>query len=355
MNYIVSEEQIYALALDKENVSFHLLGKPDSLSSDVTSLREAVSSNNQEEYSELAYKLYQQLLEPILSSRQNQSLIIVPDQELHYLPFEMLLTEEPAGSGFYRMPYLIRDYQVSYVPSATLLQMVDEQKKENPRNLLAIAPFIETAVQVAAKGGGSRYLTDMSPLPLTQYETREIADIFKESRSFWDFISPEKSEILLGQEATKSAIENIPFDEFGYIHFATHAFVNEEDPALSGIAFWSENGNDGAIYVNDIYNLSLNADLVTLGACETGLGTVYKGEGIIGFTRAFNYAGAANLLVSLWRVNDQPTATLMIQFYKYARDGHSYSESLQMAKLDLINQPEFSAPRNWAAFVLQGR
>lgn len=355
LNYIVSEEEVYALVLDRRNISFHTLGSPDSLSAQIKTLRESVSSNNREEYSAAAHELYKKLIEPVLPSVGSQSLIVVPDQMLHYLPFEMLLSEQPNGTNYYRMPYLIRDFKVSYAPSATVLQMLTEKKIEDPRNLFAVAPFNETTVHISGQAAPSRYISDLSPLPLTRYETREIADVFSESRSFWNFFSPEKTEILLGRNAAKSVIENTSFDEFGFIHFATHAFVNEDDPALSGIAFWGGDDDDGVIYVNDIYNMNLNADLVSLGACETGLGTVYKGEGMIGFTRAFIYAGAANLLVSMWRVNDQPTANLMIQFYKYVREGHSYSESLQMAKMDLINQPEFAAPRNWAAFVLLGR
>nr|WP_255695595.1 CHAT domain-containing protein [Rhodohalobacter sp. 614A] len=354
VNYVVSEDEIYALVLDKRNISFHTLGTPDFLSAQIKTLREAVSANNREEYSAVAHQLYQQLVEPLLPEIKSQSLIIVPDQMLFYLPFEMLLTEQSNDANYYRMPFLLRDLQISYVPSATVLQMLEEQKVEDPRNLFAVAPFNETA-QFEDQAEPSRYLSGLSPLPLTQYETREIANVFEESQSFWNFFSPEKTEILLGRNATKSAIENTSFDDYGFIHFATHAFVNEDDPALSGIAFWKGENDDGIIYVNDIYNMNLNADLVTLGACETGLGTVYKGEGMIGFTRAFIYAGAANLMVSMWRVNDQPTARLMIQFYEYARDGHSYSESLQMAKMDLISQPEFASPRNWAAFVLQGR
>lgn len=355
LNYVVSEEEVYALVMDNNNISFYSLGSPDSLSSQIKLLRESVLSDNREEYSKLAYNLYRKLIDPVKPSVQTQSLIIIPDQMLHYLPFEMLLTEQKRGADYNDMSYLIRDYEISYVSSATVLQKLTRQRIENPRNLFAVAPFNETIVQTSNQEEESRYLSDLSPLPLTQYETRQIAEIFEDSRSFWSFLYPEKTEILLGRVASKTTIENTTLEEYGFIHFATHAFVNEGNPALSGIAFWGEEDDSGIIYVNDIYNLTMNADLVVLGACETGLGTVYKGEGIIGFTRAFMYAGTANLMVSMWRVNDQPTANLMIQFYKYAREGHSYSESLQMAKMDLINQPEFAAPRNWAAFVLQGR
>lgn len=355
INYIVSEEEIFVLVLDQQDIRFHSLGSADSLSSQIKSLRSSVLSDRASDYSELANTLYNQLVEPVISQLDSKSLIIVPDQSLHYLPFEMLLTDLPSNSNYHDFPYLIRDYQISYVPSATVLQMLTGQKISNPKNLFAVAPFNESSIDITEQTAASRYMADLSPLPLTRYETSEIAKIFDEADTWREYIFPEEVEILLGKEATKSAIESTSFEDYGYIHFATHAFVNEEDPALSGIAFWGEEDEDGVIYVNDIYNMNMNADLVVLGACETGLGTVYKGEGMIGFTRAFIYAGASNLMVSMWKVNDQPTANLMIEFYRYVKQGHSYSEALQMAKMDLIDRPEFAAPRNWAAFVLQGR
>jgi CHAT domain-containing protein len=355
INYIVSEEEIFALVLDWQDIRFHSLGSADSLSSQIKSLRSSVLSDRASDYSELANTLYNQLVEPVISQLDSKSLIIVPDQSLHYLPFEMLLTDLPSNANYHDFPYLIRDYQISYVPSATVLQMLTDQKISNPKNLFAVAPFNESSIDVPDQTAASRYMADLSPLPLTRYETGEIAKIFDEPQTLMEYIFPEDVKILLGREATKATIETTSFQDYGFIHFATHAFVNEEDPALSGIAFWGEEDEDGVIYVNDIYNMNMNADLVVLGACETGLGTVYKGEGMIGFTRAFIYAGASNLMVSMWKVNDQPTANLMIEFYRYVKQGHSYSEALQMSKMDLIDRPEFAAPRNWAAFVLQGR
>lgn len=355
VNYIVSDEEVFALVLDQEDIRFHTLGSTDSLSTWIKSLRNSVLSDSSAQYSELATKLYDQLMEPVLSDLDSNSLIIVPDQSLHYLPFEMLLTEKPQNSNYYDFSYLVRDYQISYVPSATVLQMLTEQKVSNPQNLFAVAPFNDSSMQITEQSSATRYITDLSPLPLTRYETNQIAKIFNEPQTWTEYIFPEDVTVVLGKEAKKSTIESTSFNDYGFLHFATHAFVNEGDPTLSGIAFWGEENEDGIIYVNDIYNMKLDADLVVLGACETGLGTVFKGEGIIGFTRAFIYAGASNLMVSMWKVNDQPTATLMIEFYRYVKEGHSYAEALQMAKLDLINQPEFAAPRNWAAFILQGR
>jgi CHAT domain-containing protein len=190
---------------------------------------------------------------------------------------------------------------------------------------------------------------------LTAYETNQISDIFKNSRSLLNFINPEKVTVFQDSEATKSQFQRQNLSNYGYIHFATHAFVNETNPDLSGIVLQGEGEENGILYVSDIYNLQLNADLVVLGACETGLGSVHKGEGMIGFTRAFKYAGASNLVVSMWRVSDQPTARLMISFYEKVKEDLSYSEALQFAKQQLIENPETAHPIHWAAFVLNGR
>ncbi|MCC5941043.1 MAG: CHAT domain-containing protein, partial [Balneolaceae bacterium] len=254
--------------------------------------------------------------------------------------------------------FLIRDYQISYTPSVSVLKRMQERRSDNPRNLLAMAPFNQSIAEFNIAGDVERYVGSLSPLPLTRYETSEISKLFRQRRTFMDFFFPQKTDVFLHKDASKQQLSSSSLQDYSFIHFATHAFVNESNPGFSGIVLWGDDADDpdsGIVYVADIYNLSMNADLVVLGACETGLGTMYRGEGIIGFTRAFIYAGAANLVVSKWRVSDQPTSKLMIHFYEYIKEGYSYSEALQLAKLELLNHPEYAAPVNWAAFILQGR
>jgi CHAT domain-containing protein len=147
---------------------------------------------------------------------------------------------------------------------------------------------------------------------------------------------------------------------YNIIHFATHGFVNSESPELSGIqlAITNKSKDDGILYSGDIYNLKLNAELVVLSACETGLGKISKGEGIIGLSRAFLFSGASNLIVSLWKVSDFSTSELMIEFYKNIlgkKDvNHSYSSDLRSAKLKLIGNKEFAKPYYWSPFILLG-
>ena len=356
VKYVLGEEDIFIILVDSENISVTKTKKNEELSENIRDLREGVSADSLDAIVRNSSSLYEQLIEPVIAEIRTESLIIVPDQELHYLPFELLLWEKPGHNDYSRFPYLIKEKQIKYAPSATMLQRMTQSRPERPRNLLAMAPFNQSVENFNSyQSVTERYYTNLTPLPLTRYETREIASLFRKRQNLAEYIFPNHTDILLDRSASKEFITKQSLNSYSWIHFATHAFVNESDPNLSGIAFWGDGENDGILYLNEIYNLRMNADLVVLSACETGMGTAYRGEGLIGFSRAFIHAGAANLVVSMWRVNDQPTSDLMIRFYRYIREGHSYGESLHKAKLDLIAHPDYAEPRHWAAFILQGR
>ncbi|HZX73696.1 MAG TPA: CHAT domain-containing protein, partial [Cyclobacteriaceae bacterium] len=137
---------------------------------------------------------------------------------------------------------------------------------------------------------------------------------------------------------------------------ATHGIVDEEDPELSKIFLNSSNKEDGNLFSGEIYNLDLNAEMVVLSACQTGLGKFSKGEGVIGLSRALIYAGAKNIIVSFWSVADESTAELMVDFYKnlLQKKDQNFREALQQAKVNMIKKGNYSAPYYWAPFVMIG-
>jgi CHAT domain-containing protein len=192
----------------------------------------------------------------------------------------------------------------------------------------------------------------ISPLISSEDEVKEIYSIFDKNGY--------RSKALLFSSAQKDFVMSDSIRNYNIIHFATHGFVNSESPELSGIqlAITNKSKDDGILYSGDIYNLKLNAELVVLSACETGLGKISKGEGIIGLSRAFLFSGASNLIVSLWKVSDFSTSELMIEFYKNIlgkKDvNHSYSSDLRSAKLKLIGNKEFAKPYYWSPFILLG-
>jgi len=163
--------------------------------------------------------------------------------------------------------------------------------------------------------------------------------------------------VLTNKLANESAIKADDLKNYSIVHLATHGIVDEENPELSRIFLQNDSeAEDGNLYSGEIYNLHLNANLVTLSACQTGLGKISKGEGVIGLSRALVYAGAKNIIVSFWSVADESTAELMTDFYKSLLQNTTptFTTGLRDAKLELIEKGKYAAPYFWAPFILIG-
>ena len=341
------------------------LDAPASLREDIETFVRSIDQKDDSLYARLGSRLYRSFIEPLntlLAPFEN--LVIVPDGALSLLPFEALLTDPVTVSTSNKRsyPYLIKEYSVEYIPSLSLRSHIegDEPDESYDRSLVAFAPVFEgthaSANTVSLRPEAAP--SDWSYLPFSENEVNEIASLFSGQSGIWSFLfgSPQV-ETYLHEEATEKNFKNAVAKPARYLHLATHAFISEGNTRLTGIAF-HPNGNadeDGILYVNEIYGLSLNTDLVVLSACETGSGTVIPGEGIWGLSRAFQYAGADHLLVSLWKIEDRSTSRLMEHFYSYQLDSDRKSRSLQQAKLKLIDEGTFSHPRYWAPFIYIGR
>ena len=187
----------------------------------------------------------------------------------------------------------------------------------------------------------------LSNLPDSENEVKEIRYLFLANGS---------ADLKVGEKASESLLKSGELTGYKYLHFATHGVVNESKPELSRIFLAPSEGEDGSLYSGEIYNIKINADLVTLSACETGLGKIAKGEGIIGLSRALQYAGANNLIVSLWSVADESTAMLMVKLYEQQLHNNykGYNRALRTAKLFLLNSDKYQSPYYWAPFILVG-
>jgi len=328
-----------------------------------------------------------------------KNLIIIPDGGLAFIPFESLpigknvmdnvvkkqvsdslrgfkrMGSEQKTINFSNITFLIKQYNISYAYSAALCYQnffVDFNEKKNVKKWLAITPVFSDKKEGFAASATmdlhqilrlDRYDTIstrgtllngdyVTPLPGTEKEVYAIQKEFRE-KGF-------TADVLLKNNANERTIKSGVLGNYSILHFATHGFVNSEKPELSGmlLAQDSTGGQDGVLYSSELYNLKLNADLTVLSACETGLGKVKEGEGIIGLTRALLYAGSKNIVVSLWSVSDQSTSDLMINFYKNllnGKKGESYSKWLRDAKLRMIKDGKYSNPYYWSPFILIGR
>ncbi len=322
----------------------------------------------------LGYKYYTLLLPS--EAKRYENLIIIPDGILSMVPFETFLTEPSIKVNKYsKLPYLIKRHAVSYSYSANLFYRTFQKSGEieirNLHDWLALAPVFnddnnagmtfrtryflqkaDPACSDTSRTRGRMIQRDrIAPLPGTLEEVNNIFRLFD--------ASDRKAMALLQKSARESFIKSDSVRNFRYIHLATHGFVNIERPELSGILLTldSTDTEDGILFMGEIYSLHLNADLTVLSACETGLGQVKKGEGLIGLTRALLYAGSKNLLVSLWKVADQSTANLMFDFYKqHLKAGpKGFATALRDAKLKLLKQSQLGHPFYWSPFILIGR
>ncbi len=288
----------------------------------------------------LGQQIYQTLFQTIEAKITGaKKLIIVPDGALAYLPFETLTDKNPNPT------YLIERYAIRYAPSASALAQIRSYHRTNTAATSGIIAFGDPmyGTQDAVTGGG-----ELRQLPYTRIEINEIASLFPVSQR----------RIFLGLEANEKTVKAESLQPYKYIHFAAHGNVDEAHPARSGIvlARLSDPKEDGTLQMTEVMQLKLNADLVTLSACRTGLGKLLNGEGMIGLTRAFIYAGASSVVVSLWNVNDVATASLMKSFYKNLQNGIPKDEALRQAKLELLSSEKraWRHPYYWASFVLIG-
>jgi CHAT domain-containing protein len=218
--------------------------------------------------------------------------------------------------------------------------------EEAPSHAKAVYAAATDKVRRSRNIGGEEF----APLKESEHEATSIAAIFR--------TNGQRADLLLRDSAQESVIKAPSVGSYGFLHIATHALINEDKPAFSGIVFAApgkSSAEDGVLYCGEAYNLRLNADLVVLSACETGLGTLAKGEGILGLTRGFLYAGAKNIVVSLWQVGDKSTSDLMVEFYRNILKGEKYSTALRDAKLSLVTHGRYAHPIEWAPFVLTGR
>lgn len=371
IEYFVGEDSLYIFTISRQRFDITPVPKDSLFEREIFQLRNAITAQNSSQYSSAAYSLYRMLLAPVEEKLATGNLIIIPDGLLSYVPFEALLTEEVTeeeNENYSTFPFLIKKHAVSYAYSATLLlETLNRRGGEAKREFFACAPVFPVGIEESS--GSAKFFEanraldstrsiNLAYLPATRAEVLNIENLFIERSGLFKRLFGVSYVVYLENEATEANLKSAKLSSYRYLHFATHGFVNEANPKLSGLIFApdSASGEDGVLYLPEIYNLGLNADLVVLSACETGLGKISRGEGLIGLSRGFLYAGAANLLVSLWQINDVSTANLMVEFYRNMLDGRGKTAALREAKQTLMSSnPQYANPYYWAPFVLIGR
>lgn len=369
VEYFTGKEKTYALIVTSYKKVFLELPTDTSLTSRIKSFLTGIRKNNEElTYNEGSW-LYKSLIGPLIPTLTGtKNLLIIPDQILNSIPFEAIIT----GGSSNKPSYLIEKYTITYQLSASIWMnknLSAQAEQTNNRNLLDFAGFAPVfksdnkyAIATQRDGFAEKFSSDTAyleplrgqhyfrELPNSEKEVTQIASLFKQAN--------RTAVTYTYGQSTKTAFKN-EGPRYNILHVATHAFANNKEPELSWLAFANKDStltnlqnDDGVLFAGEIYGLSLNAGLIVLSACETGVGKVVKGEGIMSLSRSLMYAGASNIILSLWKVGDLDSKLLMIEFYKAYIVGKSYADALRAAKLLMLRQK--SSPKSWAGFVLFG-
>ena len=393
VEYFLSDSSLYIFTVTRNDFKITVSAIDSSLQKAISAYSNSFKSftgQAREKYRQNSVTLYQKLIQPVEKYIADKPRwVIIPHNELCQIPFEALLRRAPAPrEDDTKLDYLIKHHEISYHYSAALFlsQRLTQQKnllaakapsqtkrhgeRLATRGFIGFAPVFSDNVangRIARRDAEiAEILADSTfrgentfretaeglkvrPLPYSEIELEKIHTLFLNKKQVSiGYFHHDASEEKFKTEAGK----------FKIVHVSTHGLYNGKYPNLSGLVFSQYQPtptNDGLLYAAEAYNLELDADLLVLSSCESAGGPLQKGEGLMALTRAFIYAGAENIVASLWKVRDQHTSELMITFYEEILQGQRYAEALRAAKLQMIANLETAGPQSWAGFILIGR
>ncbi|MEL6392766.1 MAG: CHAT domain-containing tetratricopeptide repeat protein, partial [Bacteroidota bacterium] len=365
IEYALGDEHSYRFELGPDSSIALVPIEVGDLSSKIDNLRQALRAGafsgpdlrsdaakaSDATYRRIARQLAEVLLPDDISSKNE--LLVVPDGVLGYLPFGALLIDNHSSTDFQSLPYLARDRELHYSYSAQYLLLNDSSSRPTIKQaILALAPSFtgNTEIQEAQAQlrsvvfRGERAIPGLLPLLHNEAEVRQIAELF-----------PDRTKVLTGSDARREVFMERA-DRYALIHLSSHALVDPERPELSFVAF-SQRGDslesEELLLLLDLAALDLQAELAVLSACETGIGQIAEGEGILSLAQAFSMAGAESTLTTLWKVDDAATKALMGEFYAALAEGQSRSEALAYASAAAMNG-DYAHPYYWSGMSLYG-
>ena len=379
LSYFLTDSSVFCFAITSDTVEISKTPLNTNMNELVHHYLASLKKFESENYIANSNILYKLLIKPNTAFlKGKKSINIIPDKYLLFLPFETLVETGETQvdiNDFQNLKYLITNYEISYHFNLGLWLKEKETDKKCPVSFLGFAPVFSekngevpaaTSVQpVLAEIKSKELLRSVSldgnnfnELPYTKQEIDTLKNLF-ETKGY-------HSKTFLFQDASEKNFRNEAHN-FRFIHIASHGIVDNKNAELTGLVFAppvdnqnatflndSVDMNNGILYAHELYNMNINADLVVLSACETGLGKFEKGEGILGLTRGFLYAGVPNIVYSFWKVDDKSTMQFMTSFYKKILDNKSYSVALRETKLEMIKNSNTAYPLFWGSFALIG-
>ena len=353
VEYALLDDRLVAFVVTSDRLACSVVPMPSDLAETVRNYCQSLRTFDVGGYAPRGRALGALLLDPVREAIAGKDrLLIVPDGDLWYLPFETLLTGDP-GRDFTAMPYLVSSHEVTYLYSAGFMrELAGSGRLGTAAGFGGFAPaFDGTAGPAYASAqtgtGGELRRGRFSQLPQAAGEVEAIAETFARRHV--------GEATFIGEEATESLFRRRAA-EFGFLHVASHTYVDEDHPGLTGMVFTRSGGaaDDGVLHAGEMFDLKLRAQLVVLSSCQSGLGKIIPGEGLLAMTRGMFYSGARNVMVSLWDVYDTHARELMVRFYPALLEGQSIASSLRQAKRAMIANPRSAFPGKWGGFVHVG-
>lgn len=344
LEYALGDSASFLWVVDSKGHDLVTLPPRRTIESQVRQLRDALARVDGDRAALLTASraVYRSLVAPAHARLSKaESAIVVPDGALFELPFEVLLTEEPAKGGWNDQPFLMRDVNTIYAPSATVYASLKSAGSDASftRDLLAVGNPDFTTL---AAGTGPT----LAPLPFAGEEVAAVAAGVKKDRKL----------VLTGKDAREATVKReMKNGAPRVMHLATHGLVDATEPERSSVVFAAGEDEDGYFHTLEILATPVHSRLVVMSACESARGKISRGEGVVGLSRAFLASGAGSVVASLWAVSDESTAELMKSFYdRMLGKKRPAGRALNEARLALIESDKYSHPFYWSPFVVTG-
>ena len=387
LQYSLGQERSYLWAVSKTGIATYELPGREEIEKAARNFREYLTFPRLrirgKKAAQITAALSETILGPVasqLGDGQYERLLIVSDGALNYIPFAALTTPKAAWEPASVPKPLIVDYEIVNLPSASTLAILRRDLRDRssaPKTVAILADPVFDAEddRVAGNTEATVAIEPKEPEPkkpelaiwgvleraarAAGIQWTRLPGTRQEAEAIMALVPPGQRQEMLDFDASQEMATSPELSQYRILHFATHGFANSENPELSGIvmSLVDEDGSpqNGYLRLHDIYNLEFGAELVVLSACQTGLGKEIRGEGLVGLTRGFMYAGAPRVVVSLWSVEDRATAELMAIFYqKMLEENLAPAAALRAAQIEIWQQKEWQIPYYWAAFGLQG-
>ena len=353
LNYVVSDSLLHIFVVNRKHLRLVTVKIDSSFFNDIRQFRSLLSEpdNNArsgfDRYLSTGYSLYRTVIEPVKEYLISNRLLISPDNILSYIPFEALPVSNEAGSlaMFSKIPYLLREYTVSYTYSATMLAESVSNDHSFSNSLVAFAPSYNGRINVDSlmKSRQSKVST-LYDLKFARTEAEYVAEL-------------TGGRLYLDKSAKESVFKTIA-SEYDIIHLAMHTLLNDQDPMHSKMIFSQDNDfpEDGNLNTWEVYGIPLKAKMVILSSCNTGSGSLHSGEGILSLARGFVYSGSRSVVMSMWEIEDRSGAEILNKYYRNIKHGASKSMALRKARLDYLSKSDMlrSHPYFWSSLVVYG-